>query len=159
MYLLLHVWCPLWWEDGSVFCSAHHSHWSESRRTHNHILLSHLSLTLPGGPSPHIHIIRNRVFQLHLRTPGSPTVASHNLQDYGGGILIHLHTTEFRTEVTGLYNSGADTIESSIWINNEMPSFTVWCQGNSFCIDSRTYFTSVAARTCPATSYSLNGTS
>jgi hypothetical protein len=34
---------PLWREDGSVICSAI-CQWLESRRTHNHILLSHLRL-------------------------------------------------------------------------------------------------------------------
>jgi hypothetical protein len=34
---------PLWWEDRSVICSAI-CQWSESWRTHNHILLSHLRL-------------------------------------------------------------------------------------------------------------------
>jgi hypothetical protein len=34
---------PLWREDGSVICSAI-CQWSESRRTHNHTLLSHLRL-------------------------------------------------------------------------------------------------------------------
>jgi hypothetical protein len=34
---------PLWGEDGSVICSAI-CQWSESRRTHNHTLLSHLRL-------------------------------------------------------------------------------------------------------------------
>jgi hypothetical protein len=34
---------PLWREDGSVICSAI-SQWSESRRTRNHTLLSHLRL-------------------------------------------------------------------------------------------------------------------
>jgi hypothetical protein len=35
--------CPLWREDGSVICRAI-CQWSESRRTHNHTLLSHLRL-------------------------------------------------------------------------------------------------------------------
>jgi hypothetical protein len=34
---------PLWLEDGSVICSAI-CQWSESRKTHNHTLLSHLRL-------------------------------------------------------------------------------------------------------------------
>jgi hypothetical protein len=38
-----------------VICSAI-SHWLESRRIHNHILLSHLRLPQPGGPGPHIYI-------------------------------------------------------------------------------------------------------
>jgi hypothetical protein len=35
--------CPLWREDGSVNCSTI-CQWSESRRIHNHTLLSHLRL-------------------------------------------------------------------------------------------------------------------
>jgi hypothetical protein len=35
---------PLWREDGSVICSAI-THWLESCRTQNHILLSHLRLS------------------------------------------------------------------------------------------------------------------
>jgi hypothetical protein len=34
---------PLWREDGTIICSAI-CQWSESRRTHNHTLLSHLRL-------------------------------------------------------------------------------------------------------------------
>jgi hypothetical protein len=49
------VWSPLWREDRSVFCSAV-SHWYESRRTPNHILLFHLRLPQPGRPSPRIYI-------------------------------------------------------------------------------------------------------
>jgi hypothetical protein len=40
---------PLWREDGSAVCSAI-TQWPESRRTHNHTLLSHLRLPQPGGP-------------------------------------------------------------------------------------------------------------
>jgi hypothetical protein len=42
-FSLLHVGCTLWWEDRSLICSEI-THWLESRRTHNHILLSHLRL-------------------------------------------------------------------------------------------------------------------
>jgi hypothetical protein len=75
------------------------------------------------------------------------------LAGLGGGILTRLHMG-LHTEVTGLYNSDADTIESSVWVSEETPSIKVCCQGNSFCTDSRTYFASVVARTCPATHYS-----
>jgi hypothetical protein len=51
---------------------VHATHLSESRRTINHILLSQLRLTRPGGPGPRIHIPRNRMAQLSPRTPGSP---------------------------------------------------------------------------------------
>jgi hypothetical protein len=42
---------PLRRENGSALCSVI-SRWSESRRTRNHTLLSHLRLPEPGGPSP-----------------------------------------------------------------------------------------------------------
>jgi hypothetical protein len=42
---------PLWREDGSVICSAI-CQWSESQRTHNHTLLSHLRLL--GSPFCHL---------------------------------------------------------------------------------------------------------
>jgi hypothetical protein len=51
LFFLLHVGCPLCREDGSVICSAI-THRLESRRAHNHILLSHLRLPQPGGPGP-----------------------------------------------------------------------------------------------------------
>jgi hypothetical protein len=41
--ITVQVFYPLWREDGSVICSAI-CQWSESRRTHNHTLLSHLRL-------------------------------------------------------------------------------------------------------------------
>jgi hypothetical protein len=44
---------PLWREDGSAICSVN-ARWSESRRTRNHILLSHLRLPKPGEPDCHI---------------------------------------------------------------------------------------------------------
>jgi hypothetical protein len=46
---------PLWREDGSAVCSAI-THWSESGRTHNHTLLSHLRLPKPGGPGSRTYI-------------------------------------------------------------------------------------------------------
>jgi uncharacterized iron-regulated membrane protein len=52
----------LWWEDGSVICSAI-CQWSESRRNHNHTLLT------------------------HLRLPGSLSVASY---DYGITVEVFL---------------------------------------------------------------------
>jgi hypothetical protein len=44
---------PLWREDGSAVSSVI-TQWSESLRTRNHTLLSHLRLPQPGGPGPHI---------------------------------------------------------------------------------------------------------
>jgi hypothetical protein len=52
-------------EDGSVICSAI-CQWSDSRRTHNHTLLS------------------------HLRLLGSLCVASYDSRDYCGSILPSL---------------------------------------------------------------------
>jgi hypothetical protein len=46
-FLFLHVERPLWRENGSVVFSAI-THWLETRRTHNHVLLSHQRLSQPG---------------------------------------------------------------------------------------------------------------
>jgi hypothetical protein len=46
---------PLWREDGSAICSVI-TQWSESLRTRNHTLLSHLRLPQPGGPGSRIYI-------------------------------------------------------------------------------------------------------
>jgi hypothetical protein len=46
---------PLWREDGSAVCSLI-THWSESRKTRSHTLLSHLRLPQPGGPGSRIYI-------------------------------------------------------------------------------------------------------
>jgi hypothetical protein len=54
-FFLLHVGRPLRRENWSAICSAI-THWWESRRTHNHILLSHLRLSQPGGPGSLTHI-------------------------------------------------------------------------------------------------------
>jgi hypothetical protein len=51
---------PLWRQDGSVICSAI-THWLELRRSHKHILLSHLRLTQLGGPGPRIYSISTKV--------------------------------------------------------------------------------------------------
>jgi hypothetical protein len=45
----------LWREDGSAICSVI-TQWSESLRTWNHTLLSHLRLPQPGGPGSRIYI-------------------------------------------------------------------------------------------------------
>jgi hypothetical protein len=52
---LVSVWHPLWREDESAICSVI-AQWSESLRTRNHILLSHLRLSQPGGPGSRIYI-------------------------------------------------------------------------------------------------------
>jgi hypothetical protein len=67
----------------------------KSRRTHDHILLSHMRLPQTGVPGPRIYIPpppRNRVDQLHPLALGSLFVASYDSQSYGGGILTCLHT-------------------------------------------------------------------
>jgi hypothetical protein len=46
---LVSVGRPLWWEGGAAICSVI-IQWSESRRTRNQTLLSHLGLPQPGGP-------------------------------------------------------------------------------------------------------------
>jgi hypothetical protein len=52
---LVSVGRPLWREDWSAICSII-TQWSESRRTRNHTLLSHLRLPQPGGPGSRIYI-------------------------------------------------------------------------------------------------------
>jgi hypothetical protein len=71
---LISVKCSLWREDGSAICSVI-TQCSESRRTRNHTLLSHLRLPQPGGPgSPP----RNRVAQLYPLALGSLYVVSYD---------------------------------------------------------------------------------
>jgi hypothetical protein len=53
---------PLWRDDGSAICSAI-TQWSESRRTRNHTLLSHLRLPQPGGPGSR-ELLSNKYFPL-----------------------------------------------------------------------------------------------
>jgi hypothetical protein len=55
IYGLVSMWRPLWREDGSAVCSVI-IQWSESLRTRNHTLLSHLKLHQPGGWGPRIYI-------------------------------------------------------------------------------------------------------
>jgi hypothetical protein len=59
----------------------------ESRRTQDHILLSHLGLQVPVFIST-----RNMVAQLYLRALGTLFVASYDSQGYGGVILTRLYT-------------------------------------------------------------------
>jgi hypothetical protein len=58
---LVSVGSPLWWEHGSAICSVF-TQWSESLRTRNHILLSHLRLP---QPVPVFIFPRNRLAQLY----------------------------------------------------------------------------------------------
>jgi hypothetical protein len=68
---------------------------SKSRRTHDHILLSHLRLTQPGGPDPCIYIPQEQGGPVITRGTGFPFVASYDSQGCGGGILTRLHTGSF----------------------------------------------------------------
>jgi hypothetical protein len=52
---LVSVGRPFRWEDGSTICSVI-TQWSESLRTRNHTLLSHLRFPQPGGPGSRIYI-------------------------------------------------------------------------------------------------------
>jgi hypothetical protein len=60
---------PLWRKSGFAICSVI-TQWSESLRTRNHILLSHLRLPQPGGPVPVFISPRNRVAQVYSRALG-----------------------------------------------------------------------------------------
>jgi hypothetical protein len=66
---------------------------SESRGTHDHILLSQIrdSPNLEGQIPVLISPI-NRVARLYPQALGSFFVASYDSQGYGGGIRLHLHT-------------------------------------------------------------------
>jgi hypothetical protein len=81
---------PLWREEGSIVCSAI-TQWSESRRTRNRILLSHLRLPQPGGLGFHIYIPQEQ--RGPVKPPGidSLYVASYDSKGCGAGILTRLH--------------------------------------------------------------------
>jgi hypothetical protein len=79
MWGLVTVVRPLWREDGSVICSGI-TEWSESIRTRNHTLLSHLRLPQPWGPGSCIYTPRKRVAQLYPWALGSLYVASCDSQ-------------------------------------------------------------------------------
>jgi hypothetical protein len=65
---------------------------SKSRRTHDHLLLSHLRLPQPGGPGPCIYIPQKQGGPVISPGTGFPFVASYDSQGCGGGILTRLHT-------------------------------------------------------------------
>jgi hypothetical protein len=77
---------------------------SESRGTHDHILLSQIrdSPNLQGQ-APVFISPRNKVAQLYPQAPDSLFVASYDSQGYGGGIPTRLHTglREPRVEYNG----------------------------------------------------------
>jgi hypothetical protein len=55
---LVSVGRPLWREGESAICSVI-TQWSETRRTRNYTLLSHLRLLQPGGSGSLIYILQN----------------------------------------------------------------------------------------------------
>jgi hypothetical protein len=65
---------------------------SKSRRTHDHILLSHLRLSQLGGPGPRIYIPQEQGGPVIPLGTGFHFVDSSDSQGYGGGILTLLHT-------------------------------------------------------------------
>jgi hypothetical protein len=80
----------LWREDGSAICSVI-TEWSESRRTRNHTLLSHLRLPQPGRPGSLIYIPQEQGGPVIPPITGFPSrcllrLASDDLQGYCGGI-------------------------------------------------------------------------
>jgi hypothetical protein len=65
---------------------------SKSRRTHDHILLSHLRLPQPGGPGLCFYIPQEQGGPDIPPGTGFPFVSSYDSQGCGGGILTRLHT-------------------------------------------------------------------
>jgi hypothetical protein len=70
---LVSVGRPLWREDGSEICSVITQR-SESRRTCNHTLLSHLRLPQPGGPGSPIYIPQEQ-HAIQLYSPAGTLIA------------------------------------------------------------------------------------
>jgi hypothetical protein len=67
---------------------------SKSRRTHDHILLSHLRLPQLRGPGPRTYILQEQGGPVLPLGTGFPFVASYHSQGYGKGIVNLLHTGE-----------------------------------------------------------------
>jgi hypothetical protein len=86
---LISVRCPLRREDGSAICSVI-TQWSESRRTRNHTLLSHVTLPQTGWPGSRIYIPQEQCGSIILSDSGFPLcrllLASEDFQSYGGDI-------------------------------------------------------------------------
>jgi hypothetical protein len=81
---------------------------SESRGTHDHILLSQIRVSSNlEGQVPVFISPRNRVARLYSQALGSFFVASYDSQGYGGGIRPRLHTA------SSLYSLGEDRIENT----------------------------------------------
>jgi hypothetical protein len=68
---LISVGRPLWREDGSPICSVI-TQWSESFRTRNHTLPSHLRLPQPGEPGSRIYISQEQGGPVILPGTGFP---------------------------------------------------------------------------------------
>jgi hypothetical protein len=66
--------------------------WSESRRTRNHTLLSHLRLPQPGGPGSRIYIPQEHGGPVIPPGIGFLSRRLLRFKGYGGGILTLLHT-------------------------------------------------------------------
>jgi hypothetical protein len=64
---------------------------SKSRRTHDHILLSHFRLPELGGPGRRIYIPQEQVGPVIPLGIGFHFVAFYDYQGYGGSILTHLY--------------------------------------------------------------------
>jgi hypothetical protein len=71
IYGIVSVERPLWREDRTAICSAF-TQWSKSRRTHDHILLSRLRLSQPGGPGSRIYIPQEQRVPVILLATGFP---------------------------------------------------------------------------------------
>jgi hypothetical protein len=63
---------------------------SKSRRTHDHILLSHLRLPQLGRPAPRIYIPQEQGGPVIPPDNGFPFVASYDSLGYGGGMALRL---------------------------------------------------------------------
>jgi hypothetical protein len=81
---------PLWREDVSVFYNCCWSSPVQSFSGSNPAGLMIIFYCL-RFETPRIYIPRNRVAQLYPHALGSLSVASHDSQNYGGGIRTHLH--------------------------------------------------------------------
>jgi hypothetical protein len=99
---------------------------SKSRRTHGHILLSHLRLPqVPVFISP-----RNRVAELYPQALGSLFIASYDSQGSGGGILNRLHTGSVKVQIKGKVTL-RQTVSQSVSMS--------WCQVHSGTCDQILY--------------------
>jgi hypothetical protein len=96
-FLVFRLGRPLWREDRSVIRSAI-AHWCKSRRTHSHILLSHLRLLQSGAPGPRIDIPQE--LGVPVIPPGTvfPLRRLLRLAELRRGYLTRLHTG--RAEIT-----------------------------------------------------------